>query len=155
MKTAVLGEDAGGHIIYNRALVDFARHHGFHPRACRPYRAKTKGKVERFNRYLRHSFFVPLAARYKQAGLEVDSGSANREVRRWLAEVANVREHASPKQRPLDRWQNERASLQPLPALYPGLRAPTPSVPQHVPTPFDSFQHPLAKYAEIALEIAA
>src|SRR6187200_631376 len=32
MKTAVLGEDAGGHIVYNRALVEFACHHGFHPR---------------------------------------------------------------------------------------------------------------------------
>jgi transposase len=47
MKTAVTGQDAEGHIVYNRALVDFARHHGYHPKACRPYRAKTKGKVER------------------------------------------------------------------------------------------------------------
>ena len=47
MKTAVIGEDADGLVIYNRALVDLARHYGFQPRACRPYRAKTKGKVER------------------------------------------------------------------------------------------------------------
>src|SRR5262245_61436841 len=46
MKTAVIGE-AGGSIVYNRALIDFARHYGFQPKACRPYRAKTKGKVER------------------------------------------------------------------------------------------------------------
>jgi transposase len=46
MKTAVMGE-AGGSIVYNRALIDFARHYGFQPKACRPYRAKTKGKVER------------------------------------------------------------------------------------------------------------
>jgi transposase len=32
------------------------------PRLCRPYRAKTKGKVERFNGYLKGSFLVPLAA---------------------------------------------------------------------------------------------
>ena len=31
MKTAVSGEDAQGHIVYNRALVDFARHHGYPP----------------------------------------------------------------------------------------------------------------------------
>ena len=36
MKTAVTGEDAVGHIVYNRALVDFARHHGFHPRPAGP-----------------------------------------------------------------------------------------------------------------------
>ena len=58
MKTAVTGEDAEGHIVYNRALVDFARHHGYHPKACRPYRAKTKGKVERPYRYIREDFFL-------------------------------------------------------------------------------------------------
>ncbi|MCC2664261.1 MAG: integrase [Geminicoccaceae bacterium] len=46
MKTAVSGEDALGHIVYNRALVDFARHHGYHPKACRPYRAKTTDEIE-------------------------------------------------------------------------------------------------------------
>jgi transposase len=39
---------------------------------CQPYRAKTKGKVERFNGYLRRSFYVPLTARLKAAGLELD-----------------------------------------------------------------------------------
>ena len=34
MKTAVIGE-AGGSIVYNRALIDFARHYGFQPKACR------------------------------------------------------------------------------------------------------------------------
>ena len=46
MKTAVIGEDAeANHIIYNRTLLDFARH-GFLPKACRPYRAKTTDEVE-------------------------------------------------------------------------------------------------------------
>ena len=43
MKTAVIGEDADGLVVYNRALVDLARHYGFQPRACQPYRAKTTG----------------------------------------------------------------------------------------------------------------
>jgi transposase len=60
MKTVVIGE-AGGGIVYNRALIDFARPYGFQPKACRPYRAKTKGKVERPYRYIREDFF--LAAR--------------------------------------------------------------------------------------------
>ena len=47
MKTVVIGEDAEAHIVYNRALIEFAGHYRFHPRACRPYRAKTKGNVER------------------------------------------------------------------------------------------------------------
>ena len=53
MKTAVIGEDPDGLVIYNRALVDLARHYGFQPRACRPCRPKTKGKVERPFRYIR------------------------------------------------------------------------------------------------------
>ncbi|PPD47975.1 MAG: hypothetical protein CTY13_05140 [Methylobacter sp.] len=31
-----------------------ARDYGFKLHACRPYRAKTKGKVEHFNGYLKH-----------------------------------------------------------------------------------------------------
>ena len=58
MKTAVIGEDLDGLVIYNRALLDLARHYGFQPRACRPYRAKTKGKVERPFRYIREDFFL-------------------------------------------------------------------------------------------------
>ena len=58
MKTAVTGEDPDGLVIYNRALLDLARHYGFQPRACRPYRAKTKGKVERPFRYIREDFFL-------------------------------------------------------------------------------------------------
>ncbi len=58
MKTAVIGEDKEAHIVYNRALIDFAGHYGFHPKACRPYRAKTKGKVERPFRYIREDFFL-------------------------------------------------------------------------------------------------
>ena len=58
MKTAVIGEDADGLVVYNRALVDLARHYGFQPRACRPYRPKTKGKVERPFRYIREDFFL-------------------------------------------------------------------------------------------------
>jgi hypothetical protein len=58
MKTAVIGDDSDGLIVYNRALVDLARHYGFQPGACRPYRAKTKGKVERPFRYIREDFFL-------------------------------------------------------------------------------------------------
>jgi hypothetical protein len=35
MKTAVIGEDDQAHIVYNRALIDFAGHYRFHPKAFR------------------------------------------------------------------------------------------------------------------------
>jgi transposase len=52
MKTAVLGTGRDGSILYNPTVIDFARHYGFQPKACRPYRAKTKGKVKRPFRYM-------------------------------------------------------------------------------------------------------
>ena len=48
--------DAGG-LVMNTEFLRFAEHWGFRARACRPYRAQTKGKVERPIRYCRQSFF--------------------------------------------------------------------------------------------------
>jgi transposase len=45
MKTAVLGEDADGTMVYNPSLVAMLSHYGSAPKACKAYRAKTKGKV--------------------------------------------------------------------------------------------------------------
>ena len=110
MRTVVVERNAygAGRHRFHRGLWDLARHFGFTPRLCRPYRARTKGKVERFNRYLRHSFYVPLASRLKQAGLRLDVATANAEVRRWLDEVANVRTHRETGERPVDRLVTER-----------------------------------------------
>ena len=85
---------------------------GFSVRLCRPYRARTKGKVERFNRYLRNSFWVPLKAKFKAASLSVDATAANVEVSRWLRDVANARIHNDLKQRPIDRFEREHDHLQ-------------------------------------------
>ena len=46
----------GGALIRNAEFLRFAHHWGFTPRACRPYRAQTKGKVERPVRYVRGNF---------------------------------------------------------------------------------------------------
>jgi transposase len=52
MRTVFRREDPdAGHIIYNRTLIDFARHYGYLPKAGKAYRAKTKGKVEGPFRY--------------------------------------------------------------------------------------------------------
>jgi transposase len=42
-------------VSYNVSLVALLNHYGALPRACRPYRAKTKGKVERPYRYIRQT----------------------------------------------------------------------------------------------------
>ncbi|MTH79622.1 hypothetical protein [Paracoccus aestuariivivens] len=43
---------------YNRALVALPNHYGAVPRACRPYRAYSKGKIEPSFRYIRKDFFL-------------------------------------------------------------------------------------------------
>jgi transposase len=63
MRTVVLqrhGYGRGRHR-FHPGFLDFVRHCGFQPRLCAPYRAQTEGKVERFIRYLRESFWVPLS----------------------------------------------------------------------------------------------
>src|SRR5690606_2309829 len=95
-KSIIIKRDAYGdkQHQWHAGLLSMARDYGFVPRVCRPYRAKTKGKVERFNSYLKGSFLVPLAASLKMAGLKLDVVSANAHIGPWLAEVANARLHA-------------------------------------------------------------
>ena len=92
MRTVVLqrhGYGRGRHR-FHPGFLDFARHCGFQPRLCAPYRAQTKGKVERFIRYLRASFWVPLSSRLAQEGLIVDRETANLAVKRWLLNSRKV-----------------------------------------------------------------
>jgi transposase len=107
MKTVVTGEPEPGHIVYNRHLVDFAVHHGYQPRACRPYRAKTKGKVERPYRYVRQDFFLGRTFR--------NLDDLNDQLIRWLDEVANPRLHATTRRVILEAFAEERAHLKTLP----------------------------------------
>ncbi len=84
---------------------EFTRHYGLRVALCRPYRAQTKGKVERFHRYLRESFYWPLQTRLTP--LLLDPQTANREVRFWLDTVANVRRwQRQPKFEPLAASEN-------------------------------------------------
>ena len=42
---------------WNSVFKDFARHYGFIPRLCRPYRPQTKGKIENTIGYIKRDFF--------------------------------------------------------------------------------------------------
>ena len=149
-KAVVIERDAygEGQHRWSSTLRELAESCGFKPRLCRPYRAKTKGKVERFNAYLKGSFVVPLAATLEASGLRLDAQLANMHVRRWLDEVANARVHATTKAVPAIRLAEERAVMLAAPAL----RAPTP-ICARVVLPVESLQHPLAVY-EALLEVA-
>jgi transposase len=145
-KAVVIERDAYGPGLHrwNAELMALAEACGFTPRLCRPYRAKTKGKVERFNAYLKGSFVVPLAATLEAAGLKLDAAVANVHVRRWLDEVANARVHATTKAIPARRLAEERAVMLAAPAL-----GAVPMVAQRVAMPVESLQHPLSVYDEL------
>lgn len=128
---------------WNPALLATAKKYNFKPRACRPYRAKTKGKVERFNAYLKSSFVTPLAATLKQHGLKITADALNGRVGAWLDTVAHQRTHGTTGQKPQVLLDEERFTLQPLPSTTSP--APAPTINDSV-TPLESFQHPLSTY---------
>jgi len=153
MRTVVLerhGYGRGRHR-FNPGFLDFARHCGFRPRLCAPYRAQTKGKVERFIRYLRESFWVPRSSRLAQEGLMVDRETANLAVKRWLCEVANARVHGTTGTVPAERLDDERLHLQPIPLPYGGRTVRPPQAkPKPKPVPIIGVQHPLSLYNALA-----
>ena len=115
---------------------------------CRPYRAKTKGKVERCIGYIGRSFFVPLLSRYSQLGQPLDLARLNLEFARWLAVTANTGVHGTTGEVPGERLAQELAALQPLPpsrltgeprAVH-SARPPTPAF------SVEALQHPLSVY---------
>lgn len=55
IRTVVSGAD-GARVRLNPTFEAFARHWGFTPRLCRPYRARTKGKVESGVKYIKRNF---------------------------------------------------------------------------------------------------
>ncbi len=122
MRTVVLERNAYGRGMhrFHAGFLDYARHAGFLPRLCQPYRAQTKGKVERFIGYLKRSFWIPFVASMRQAGLRPDKQTANAAVARWLREVANARVHATTGEVPAERLLIERQALKALPGSYGG-----------------------------------
>ena len=110
MRAVVLSDGRGddGSLVLNAEFLRFAAHWGFAPRACRPYRARTKGKVERPIRYLRPEFFF-------YGRTFVSDADLNDQALRWLKDTANVRRHATTGERPVDRFErDERTALRPL-----------------------------------------
>jgi transposase len=105
MKTIVTRVDEHGHAIWNERFSHFANHHGFLLKRCRPYRARTKGKVENGIKYVRKNFWPRVRV---FTGLD----DLNRQAMEWLNTVANVRVHGTTHKVPFERLKHE--SLKPL-----------------------------------------
>lgn len=109
-KSMVLTHDSRGRVRYNETFLDMAGHYGFTPRACRPYRARTKGKDERMVGYVKNNFFQ----RYRSfASLE----EANNLAIAWLRTVADCRLHGTVKEVVAERFKRERPQLLSLPRV--------------------------------------
>jgi hypothetical protein len=107
-KSAVLAPANHGQPHFNERFLDLANHYGFTPRACRPYRAQTKGKDERMVGYVKGNFFVRYRAFESWAHL-------NQLAERWLAEEADPRVHGTLKEVVAARFTREQPALGPLP----------------------------------------
>jgi transposase len=96
-----------GTVVFQPAYLQFCRDWDIEPRACAPYRARTKGKTEAGVKYVKRN---ALAAR------EFESFAAHEaHLADWIAQ-ADQRMHGTTHERPADRFEGaERAALRPLP----------------------------------------
>jgi transposase len=100
-KTVVLRRSAdGSQIEWHPVFWDFARYYGVLPRLCRPYRARTKGKVESGIKYVKRAFVLG------RAGTDLADWTAQAHV--WIREVADQRLHGTTHEPPAARFAHER-----------------------------------------------
>jgi len=107
-KTAVISHKVRDRVVvFNERFIDMAGHYGFIPRACRPYRARTKGKDERMVGYIKGNFF--------QRHRRFESfDHMNDLAERWLLEEADKRVHGTVKEVVTERFEREAPALRPL-----------------------------------------
>jgi len=106
------GSRADGAPIYAPEWVDVAALLGTRPRACRPYRAKTKGKVERVIREVKEDFLAWLAG---QPFPERPTLAWYDEMAwRWATEVHAARLHRTTGRIVGEAWAAERPLLTPV-----------------------------------------
>ena len=86
---------------FNARLHAFAKHWGFHPHACAPYRARTKGKDERGVGYVKKNAI---------AGRRFESWSAlEAHLDGWARDVADRRVHGTTSGMPIERFRRAKA----------------------------------------------
>lgn len=84
-------------------------HYGMEPIACERRDPESKGVVEGAVRYVKHNALQGRSFACFEDYVHF--------APHWRDEVANVRTHATTRQRPVDRFANERGKLRPLPAV--------------------------------------
>lgn len=95
-------------VVFHDRFQAFAKHYGFRPQACAPYRARTKGKDESGVGYVKRN---GIAGRRFASFAELEAHLAW-----WTREVANQRVHGTTGRVPIEHFAEEEAQrLQALP----------------------------------------
>ena len=108
-----IGQTADGAAILAPEWVDVAGVLGVVPRACRPYRAKTKGKVERMIREVKESFLAWLSG--QPLPLHPTLVDYDAFARRWIEQIVFRRRHRTTERVVGEAWADERGRLRPIP----------------------------------------
>jgi transposase len=88
-------------VVFNDKLKAFAKHWGFRPRACAPYRARTKGKTENGVGYVKRNAI---------AGRSFPTWEAfEAHLEAWTREIADVRVHGTTGEAPIERFRRAEA----------------------------------------------
>jgi transposase len=126
-----IGATSDGRAILAPEWVDCCEVLGVVPKACRPYRAKTKGKVERMVRELKESFLPWLSGQVLPRRPTLADYDAL--ARRWIGEVVCKRKHRTTGRIVGEAWEEERPQLMPIPprilGSFAGDRVPSTPAP--------------------------
>ncbi|VVS94890.1 IS21 family transposase [Desulfoluna spongiiphila] len=92
---------------FNDRFHAFSTYWGFTPKACAPYRARTKGKDESGVKYVKRN---AVAGRHFDSWAQLEA-----HLYWWMRKVADIRIHGTTGERPIDRFKREEAQvLKPL-----------------------------------------
>lgn len=110
LKAAVLN-GSGRHACFHPEFLALCGYFCMQPLACAPRDPESKGIVEGGVRYVKHNALAGRADELVRFEDYLALAPA------WRDQVANVRLHESTRQRPIDRFEEERKRLRPLPAI--------------------------------------
>lgn len=108
---ALVSKWKGDQPMFHPEFQAFCDHYGIRPRACRPYRARTKGKVESGVKYVKRNGLG--------RGCFESWETLEAHLDRWIREVADERIHGTTHERPSERFLREQDSLAPLRGVRP------------------------------------
>lgn len=106
-RALVVGRDrATGTVSFHPAYLAFCRDWDVHPRACAPYRARTKGKTEAGVKFVKRNALADLPF--------ASFAALEQHLAEWMV-LADQRRHGTTREAPIVRFErDERAQLRPL-----------------------------------------